>query len=75
MSPYENLMRDLADELRRDATASRAEARERPKDAFAQGAAYAYHCVLSLLQQQAAAFGVPLADIALEGFDADRDLL
>ena len=31
--------------------------------------------VLSLMQQQATAFNLPLADLSLDGFDADRDLL
>jgi hypothetical protein len=34
----------------------------------------AYIEVLSLMQQQAAAFQLPLSDLALEGFDAERDL-
>jgi hypothetical protein len=31
--------------------------------------------VLSLMQQQAESFGLPLHDLALDGFDADQDLL
>jgi hypothetical protein len=75
MSVHANLLRDLADLLRGEATAARTTAREQPEDAFAQGEAHAFYCVMSLLQQQAAAFDVPLEDIALGGFDADRDLL
>jgi hypothetical protein len=33
------------------------------------------YSVLSLIEQQAAAFGLGAADVALDGFDADRDLL
>jgi hypothetical protein len=31
--------------------------------------------VLSLMQQQAEGYALPLRDLALDGFDADRDLL
>jgi hypothetical protein len=30
--------------------------------------------VLSLMQQQAAVFDLPLSDLALDGFDPERDL-
>jgi hypothetical protein len=30
---------------------------------------------VSLIQQQAAAFDVPPSDLALDGFDAERELL
>ncbi len=43
--------------------------------AFEQGRLSAYHEVLSLMQQQAVAFELPLQDLALDGLDADRDLL
>jgi hypothetical protein len=35
----------------------------------------AYYEVLSLMQQQAVAFDLPLQDLALDGLDPDRDLL
>jgi hypothetical protein len=43
--------------------------------AFAQGQAHALHSVVSLMQQQAQSFRLPLRDLALDGLDADRDLL
>jgi hypothetical protein len=75
MRSHANLLRDLGDELRRQAVAARATARERPDDAFVQGEAHAYYSVLSLIQQQAAVLEVPPEDVALDGFDAERDLL
>jgi hypothetical protein len=71
---HAHLLRDLKDELQRQALAARAAARQRPDDAFAQGEAHAYYSVLSLIEQQAAAFVLGAADVALDGFGADRDL-
>ena len=34
-----------------------------------------YISVLSLMQQQAVAFGLPLSDLSLEDLDPERDLL
>lgn len=35
----------------------------------------AFHEVISLLQQQAVAFGIPFADLGLDRIDPERDLL
>lgn len=35
----------------------------------------AYYEVLSLMQQQATAFGLAVSDVGLDVFNADRDLL
>lgn len=75
MSAHANYLRDLGDELRRQAQAARDEARANPNDAFAQGQAHAFYAVLSLMQHQAEGYALPLRDLALDGFDADRDLL
>jgi hypothetical protein len=42
---------------------------------FAQGRAMAYYEVVSLMHQQATAFGLPFADVGLQGINPDRDLL
>ena len=34
----------------------------------------AYLEIVSLMQQQAGAFGIPLSDLALDGVDPERDL-
>jgi hypothetical protein len=39
------------------------------------GRLMAFHEVISLLQQQATAFGIPLADLGLHDIDPERDLL
>jgi hypothetical protein len=75
MSTHANYLRDLGFELRRQAAAATAEARARPDDAFAQGQAHALYSVVSLMQQQAQSFGLPLRELALDGLDPERDLL
>lgn len=42
---------------------------------YEQGRQMAYYEVLSRMKQQAVAFDLPLRDLSLEGFDADRDML
>jgi hypothetical protein len=42
---------------------------------FQRGRVTAYYEVLSLMQQQAAAFDLPANDLSLGGFDPDRDLI
>lgn len=61
------LIRDLAVE-------SKLAAMEKQSD-FAIGYMAGFHRVVSLMQQQAEAFNIPLEEIALAGFDADRELV
>ena len=75
MSAHANYLRDLGDELRRQAQAARDEARANPNDAFAQGQAHAFYAVLSLMQHQAEGYALPLRDLTLDRVDTDRDLL
>ena len=41
----------------------------------ANAALFAFHEVVSLMQQQAVAFGIPLEELGLDGIDPERDLL
>jgi hypothetical protein len=43
--------------------------------AFQQGRRMAYIEVLSLMQQQADGFGIPLRELCLDGLDPENDLL
>ena len=74
MSAHANYLKDLGDELRRRGQAVSDEARANPGDAFTQGQAHAFRAVLSLMQQQAVGYALPLRDLALEGLDVERDL-
>ena len=43
--------------------------------AFELGRLMGYHEVISLMQQQATAFGIALEDVNLAGIDPEKDLL
>ena len=45
------------------------------KSEFAAGYMAGFHRVVSLMQQQCQAFGIPLEKIGLDGVDPDRDLV
>lgn len=75
VSVHANYLRDLGDELRRRAEGAAAEARANRSDAFLHGQALAFYSVVSLMQQQAESFGLPMRGLRLDGLDADRDLL
>ena len=62
------LLKEMAVEAHRRAAQNR-------DDQFTAGRAMGFYEVLSLIQMQAATFALPLEDLALGGFDADRDLM
>ncbi len=65
------LLRERALEAKAQASASVGTAEHQ----FELGRSIAYYEVLSLLTQQADAFGLPRAALSLEDFDPDADLL
>jgi hypothetical protein len=75
MSAHASYLRDLGFELRRQAEAARARARANPNDAFVQVEAHAFYTVVSLMRQQADAFGLSFRDLAFDGFNAERNRL
>jgi hypothetical protein len=75
MTRHVDYLRDLGHLLREQAQATRDTAREKRDDAFLQGEAHALYSVVSLMQQQAEAFGIPLDDLAMGGMDPERKLL
>ena len=74
---HRNYLLDLGRELREAGRTAKTNLESATDDdrQFQQGRRMAYYEVLSLMQQQAAAFNLPLRDLSLDGFDADRDLL
>jgi len=42
---------------------------------FYEGYILGFHRIVSLMQQQALAFGIELKDLQLEGIEPDRDLV
>lgn len=70
-------VREAGERAKRDADRATWDV-ERSGDAdrsFHEGRKMAYVYVLSLMQQQAGAFGIPLEDLGLDGLDPERDLL
>ena len=70
-------LRDLGELLKEEAVMARSELQEAPSDdkPYARGQLMALYRVISLMQQQAKAFGIELNEIALQDIDPDRDLL
>jgi hypothetical protein len=72
------LLRERAEEATRKARSirkKRAVPDRTVEDAFAEGLAQGYYEVISVMHHQAEAFGIPLADLALEDLDPERDLI
>jgi hypothetical protein len=74
-STADHYLRDLGCLIRERALEAKAESHRDRSDYFAMGRLTGYHEVVSLMQHQAAAFQIPLEQIALEGLDPERDLL
>ena len=74
---HTNYLRDLGDLIRQSGMQAREAVEQSTGDdlPFQQGRRMAYVEVLSLMQQQASAFGLPLSDLRLEGFDPERELM
>jgi hypothetical protein len=74
-SSHAYYLRDLGLLLREDAEEAVLEARRPDATEFDQGRRMAYYSVISLMQDQARTFDLPLADLAFEDFEPDRDIL
>ena len=73
-SNHRNYLLDLGTLLREQAIVAHQRAAQ-SSDGFDLGVAYGYYKVLSLLENQAAAFGLSMEDVGLKGFDVDAELL
>jgi hypothetical protein len=71
---HQNFLLDLGTLLRERAVEARDLAKTSPNE-FQEGVAHAYYEVMSLIESQAEAFGLPPVDVALGGFDVDDELL
>lgn len=65
-----HLLRKMALEAKKDSLEAAPESRD-----YANGRLMAFHTVLSLMQSQARAFGIDLAELGLDGINPDVDLL
>jgi hypothetical protein len=66
-------LKDLGQILREQALEARKHADDGTE--YDQGQRFAYYSVLSLMQQQAEAFGLPFDELSLDGLDPERDIL
>ncbi|MES2888197.1 MAG: hypothetical protein V4739_09290 [Pseudomonadota bacterium] len=71
---YELYLRDLGYQVRELAIESKQVAAKTNSD-FSIGYMAGFHRIVSLMQQQAKVFDIPLADIALDGIDPDSELV
>ncbi len=75
---FKHYLRDLGFLVREQAKAAKLralETKDDPSHDFELGQSFAWYSVVSLMQQQAVAFEIPLVELALDGVDPDRDLL
>jgi hypothetical protein len=68
-----NFLFDLVSLLREKAVEAKNEANTGSD--YEKGRHFAYYEVLSLIQQQAQAFGIGMENIGMKEFDPDRDVL
>jgi hypothetical protein len=71
---HQDFLLDLGTLLRERAVAARDKARL-SSDEFQGGVAHAYYEVMSLIESQTAAFGLPPEEAGIKGFDVDKELL
>jgi hypothetical protein len=57
------------------AVKEREQHKAQPEQEFYDGYVLGFHRIVSLMQQQAVAFGLNLKDVQLDGIDPDRDLV
>lgn len=74
---YARYLLDLGRLLKEEAMQARQRAKGAPDEdkVFQEGRLLAYHEIVSLMQQQAIAFGLPLHSVGLQGIDPDADLV
>jgi hypothetical protein len=70
-------VRDLGVLIKEKALEAKKESRSSPEGerAFALGRLMAFHEVISLMQQQARAFGITLEELGLDDIQPEKDLL
>jgi hypothetical protein len=71
---YQDYLKDLGFLIKEMAFEAKKKASESGTD-FSVGYMAGFHRIVSLMQQQAEAFGIPFEKIGLDGIDADEDLI
>ncbi len=65
----------LVKEYARAAVQARQQQQDQATREFYDGYVLSFHRIISLMQQQAQAFGIDLKDLQLDGIEPDRDLV
>lgn len=71
---YQNYLKDLGEGIKELALEAKQQAVEKGSD-FSLGYMAGFHRIVSLMQQQAESFDIPVKEIGLDGIDADGDLV
>ena len=71
---YKNYLLDLGLLLKENATEAKQQQSTNKRE-FDEGYLLAYYEVITLMQQQADAFEIPLNELQLDHFDADQELM
>ena len=78
MSKHTNYLLDLGAIVKRRAKEAVAERDATPEGSpereFQSGRVIAFNEIISIMQQEAVGFGIPLSDLQLSDIDPDRDL-
>jgi hypothetical protein len=74
MTIYQNYLKDTCLLIKELALEAKQQAQEHGSD-FSVGYMAGFHRIVSLMQQQAEAFDIPLEEIGLDEIDADEDLV
>lgn len=74
MDKYENYLHDLG-VLIKELAIDASHMAKSEKTEFSVGYMTGFHRIVSLMQQQAEVFGIPLESIGLQGIDANTDLV
>jgi hypothetical protein len=74
-SVFEDYLHDLGVLVREMAMEAKAKAVDGGRNDFVTGYMAAFHRIVSLMQQQAETFNLPLEKISLEGLDPDEELV
>jgi hypothetical protein len=75
---WKNYLRDLGQFVTAhalEAVAEREKHRGQPAQEFYDGYVLSFHRIVSLMQQQALAFGIDLKELKLDGIQSDRDFV
>jgi hypothetical protein len=74
MAVYKEYLKDLGILIKEMALEAKSKANDVDTD-FSLGYMAGFHRIVSLMQQQAEAFGISFESIGLDGIDADEDLV